>query len=151
MSVKFCGYDPMNLLELARMWVAPSVQNLGTTDSEGKVHVFSVASCAVGLSLRQCRQDWADKYPKLPAIEAVVSWADLEHHEGVVYRATNFREVGTSGGTFHGHTLRRNGGRDQLHADYRHEKRAFLYEYRKAVHRRPSKQPGDGMRVGESS
>lgn len=129
MSAHFCGYGPMNLLELARMWLTPSVQGLTVTDSTGRTHSLSVASCAVGKALRSCRADWAERYPQLPEIAAVVSWADLEHHEGVIYRAANFREVGHSGGSLHGTTRRRNGGRDQANMDYLHEKRAFLYEY----------------------
>ena len=138
MSASFCGYGPMTVLELARMWVSPSVQGIRLTDSSGETHVFSVASCAVGNALRKCRQDWTAKYPNLPKPMAVVSWADLEHHEGVIYRAANFRDAGKSGGSLHGSTLRRNGGHDQLHADYQHEKRAFLYEYRRPTKQHPS-------------
>lgn len=129
MSQPFQGYGPMNLLELARMWLDPSVQGLTVTDSDGHEHAFSVGTCAVGMALRQIRQDWAAKYPHLPPAEAVVSWADQVHHEGTIYRAANFREVGTSGGSLHGNAHRRNGGRDQLNPDYLHPKTAFLYEY----------------------
>lgn len=133
LSVPFCDYGPMNLLELARMYLVPRVQEIMTVDSQGRQHAFAVASCAVGKALRQCRQDWFLRYPHLPDIHAVVSWADTAHHEGVVYRATNFREVGVSGGSFHGNTRRPNGGRDQLNPDYLHVKRAFLYEYRRPL------------------
>lgn len=133
MSARFCGHGPMNMLELARMWLEPKVQGLQVVDSEGKGHSFSVATCAVGMSLRQVRADWAAKYPHLPAVEAVVSWADQVHHEGTIYRAANFREVGTSGGSYHGSTVRRNGGRDQLNEDYLHLKTAFIHEYRKPL------------------
>jgi len=123
----------MNMLELARMWLEPRVQGLQVVDSEGKEHSFSVATCAVGMSLRQVREDWTAKYPHLPPIEAVVSWADQVHHEGTIYRAANFRDVGTSGGSYHGNTVRRNGGRDQLNEDYLHLKTAFIHEYRKPL------------------
>lgn len=53
----------------------------------------------------------------------------MEHHEGVIYRAANFREIGVSGGSLHGNTYRRNGGHDQLNPDYLHSKRAFIYEF----------------------
>jgi len=129
MSVPFCHYVPMSLLELARMWLAPGVQGLVTVDSRGQNHAFAVASCAVGRALRQCRHDWQDRYPRLPAILAVVSWADREHHEGIIYRAANFREVGESGGSLHGAAYRKNGGHDQRNADYLHKKRAFLFEF----------------------
>jgi hypothetical protein len=133
MSVKFQGYGPMNLAELARMWIHPRVQGFRINGSDGREHSFSVASCAVGKSLRRIRQDWYGKYPHLPQILACVSWADDVHHEGTIYRAANFREVGKSGGAFHGNRERPNGGRDQLNADYLHPKTAFLFEYAKPL------------------
>lgn len=129
MSVKFQGYAPMNLVELARMWLHPSVQGIRVVDSSGEEHAFSVATCAVGNTLRRIRADWYGKYPHLPDVLAVVSWADQEHHEGTVYRAANFREVGTSGGSLHGNRHRPNGGHDQLNPDYLHTKSAFIYEF----------------------
>lgn len=129
MSATFHGHRPMNILELARLWVDPQVQGVTVVDRQGQEHAFSVASCAVGKALRRLRQDWHAKYPHLPDVFAVVSWADAKHHEGTIYRASNFREVGRSGGSLHGATRRRNGGRDQQNADYLHEKFAFLYEY----------------------
>lgn len=135
MSAIFQGYRPMNLLELARMWVDPAVQGLRITDHSGKEHTFSVVSCAVGKALRRVRQDWHAKYPHLPDVFAIISWADTVHHEGTVYRAANFREVGRSGGSLHGSTRRPNGGRDQLNPDYLHEKITFLYEYKRPLSR----------------
>ena len=41
------GIEPMNLLELARLWINPSVQNLSYEDRNGKSHSLSVASCAM--------------------------------------------------------------------------------------------------------
>jgi len=136
MSAKYQGHGPMELLELARMWLDPSVQGMRVTGSDGREHSFSVATCAVGMALRQVREDWAEKYPHLQPIKAIVSWADQVHHEGTIYRASNFREVGTSGGSLHGSTRRPNGGRDQLNPDYLHLKTAFLYEYRRPPRRR---------------
>jgi len=132
-SAKFDGHGPMNLVELARMWLHPRVQGLRVVSSDGKEHAFSVATAAVGQSLRRIRQDWHGKYPHLPLIAACVSWADEEHHEGTIYRAANFREVGKSGGTLHGNTIRKGGGRDQMNPDYLHVKKAFLYSYPRAV------------------
>ena len=96
--------------------------------------------------MRRIRQDWHAKYPHLPDIYAVVSWADAEHHEGTIYKACNFRDVGKSGGSYHGRALRSNGGHDQLNPDYLHEKRTFLFAFpreltdadrERAVHSRP--------------
>ncbi len=133
MSATFRGYHPMSLLELARMWLDPAVQGIKIVDSRGREHAFAVATCAVGRSLRRVREDWHGKYPHLPDALAVVSWADQEHHEGTIYRAANFREVGVSGGSLHGNTYRRNGGHDQLNADYLHLKTAFLYEFKRRL------------------
>lgn len=129
LSVTFHGYRPMNLIELARMWVDPVVQGIRVQDSEGQEHSFSIATCAVGKALRRVRQDWFAKYPHLPDVMAVVSWADAEHHEGTIYKACNFQEVGRSGGSLHGSARRSNGGRDQLNKDYLHEKKTFLYTF----------------------
>jgi hypothetical protein len=129
LSVTYHGYRPMQLLELARLWIDPAYQGQQVTDRHGRPHTLPVASRAIGLALRRVRQDWTAKYPRLPPIRAIVSWADTEHHEGTVYRAANFREAGRSGGTLHGRAHRRNGGRDQAHPDYLHQKTAFLYAY----------------------
>ncbi len=147
MSAKFNGYGPMNLVELARMWLDPSVQGIRVIDSRGREHAFAVATCSVGLSLRRIRQDWAGKYPNLPDLMAAVSWADQEHHEGTIYRAANFAEVGVSGGSLHGSTYRRNGGHDQLNPDYLHLKTAFLYEFRKPLNAR-ERQAGENAWKG---
>jgi hypothetical protein len=133
MSANFQGHGPMNLLELARMWVDPSVQGRTISDSDGNEHAFAVATCAVGKALRRARQDWHAKYSHLPPIEAVVSWADTVHHEGIIYKAANFTHIGTSGGSLHGNTYRRNGGHDQLHEDYKHLKLSFIYRYRRTL------------------
>lgn len=129
LSVTFQGYAPMNLLELARLWIDPAVQGATVVDSKGQQHAGAIATCAVGHSLRRIRADWQSKYPHLPSVLAVVSWADLEHHEGTMYRAANFREVDKSGGKSHGGTKRINGGRYYNHVDYSHSKATFLYDF----------------------
>ena len=133
LSVPYQGHGPMNLIELARMWLDPRVQGGRVRDRTGKHHSPGVATCALGASLRRVRQDWHGKYPHLPLIRACVSWADDEHHEGVVYRAANFEEVGKSGGQMHGTARRRDGGRDQPNEDYRHIKTAFIYRWSKEL------------------
>jgi len=133
LSVPLQGLPPMNILELARMWLSPDVQGGALTDSSGRKHAVSVASCAVGKALACVRQDWYRRYPHMPDIYAVASWADQVHHEGTVYRAANFVERGTSGGSMHGNRRRANGGRDQWNLDYAHPKTLFLYEYPKPL------------------
>jgi hypothetical protein len=129
LSVKFHGFAPMNLLELARLWIDPAVQGGTIVDSNGQRHAGAIATCAVGHSLRRIRADWQGKYPRLPKVLAVVSWADLERHEGTIYKASNFLEVGKSGGRRHGGTERINGGRYYNHTDYSHSKATFLYNF----------------------
>ena len=133
MSVQYNGHGPMSLIELARMWIDPNVQGKHVRDSQGREHTLAIATCSIGFALRQIRQDWHGKYPHLPMIEACVSWADDEHHEGTIYRAANFNEVGKSGGCLHGNAVRSNGGRDQLNEDYRHVKTAFIYRFRRSL------------------
>jgi hypothetical protein len=133
LSVKFRGHGPMNLIELARMWLHPRVQGHTLMDSKGVEHTFAAGTAAVGASLRRIRQDWHGKYPHLPLISACVSWADDVHHEGTIYRASNFKEVGKSGGSLHGTAKRKTGGRDQAHSDYVHPKSAFMFEYAKTL------------------
>lgn len=81
-SVSFHGYHPMELLELARLWVEPRAQSALITDRRGRLHAASVATCTIGKALRRLRADWRRKYPHLPQPLAVVSWADLECHSG---------------------------------------------------------------------
>ena len=47
------GIEPMNLLELARLWIHPSVQNQTYEDKNGRTHSLSVASCAMGKSIKR--------------------------------------------------------------------------------------------------
>ena len=128
-------YDirPMNLLELARLWISPDVQGRVVTDSRGKEHSVAIATATLGKALRVIRQDWYRKYPNLPDALAIVSWADTVHHEGVIYRAANFKLMGRGGGALHGSTRRRNGGRDQTNPDYKHVKSVFLYQFDRAL------------------
>lgn len=130
LSVPLRGIPPMNVLELARLWLSPDIQNRVVTDSAGQTHSVAVASCAVGKSIRRVQADWFAKYPRMPDILAVVSWADVEHHEGTIYKAANFEDCGLSGGSMHGNRRRPNGGRDQWNIDYAHLKTLFMYRFR---------------------
>ena len=130
LSRPFHGYEPFQLVELARLWIDPRAQTGRVVDAGGCAHAPSVASCAVAKALRRLREDWHSRYPSLPTPTAVVSWADLTRHEGTVYRAANFLEVGVSGGTGHKSGRRRNGGSYKDHPDYANCKRAFVYELR---------------------
>ena len=71
--------EPMRLLELARVWITPTVQHRQVGDSAGVRHTLPVgigaahppphlASVGIGAALRTVRQDWYGKYPHLPII-----------------------------------------------------------------------------------
>lgn len=147
-SNKFGGHGPMNLIELARLWLDPRIQRETMIDHAGQKHSLSVASNAISRSMRRIRQDWHGKYPHLPQIRACVAWADTTLHKGTIYRAANFREMGLSGGATHGDSSRPNGGRDHVHQDYLHRKRTFLYEFTKPL---THQQLTDAMDLWDSS
>lgn len=135
LSTAFHGHHPMAILELARLWLDPAVQDVWVRDHRGRPHNLPVASCAIGQSLRRVRQDWAGKYPHLPAIEACVAWSDRYLHEGTIYRATNFTYVGRTRGSQPGRGRRRSGGTHLPHTDYRREKEAYLFTWPRPVSR----------------
>ena len=123
------GIEPMNLLELARLWINPSVQNLSYEDRNGKSHSLSVASCAMGKSIKRVKTDWYMKYPNLPKIDAVISWSDDKRHKGTIYKSSNFKVSGKSGGNSHGNGKRKDSGNYIPHKDFRHIKTRFLYKF----------------------
>jgi len=63
LSAELFDVRPMNVLELARLWISPDVQD-HTFKSSTKTthHAVSVASCAVGKALRRIQVDWYKKY-----------------------------------------------------------------------------------------
>ena len=135
------GIRPMNILELARLWISPDVQDKKFKHStKNNHHAVSVASCAIGKALKRIQLDWYKKYflakggigGKDVEVFAVVSWADNMHHEGIVYKASNFREEKKdSGGKFHGKRKKRDGTYDLTnHADYLNEKTMYWYPFK---------------------
>ena len=128
-NVPIDGIEPMRLLELARMWIHPSVQNLSYEDRNGKSHSLSVASCAMGKSMRRIKKDWKMKYPSLPEIDAIISWSDDKRHKGTIYKSSNFKVSGKSGGNSHGNGKRKDSGNYIPHKDFRHIKTRFLYKF----------------------
>lgn len=69
------GFQPTEIVELARFWLRENIPNLG--------------SCAIRRSLKKLREDW-------PGTKAVVSWCDRTQFDGALYKATGFRLVGQS-------------------------------------------------------
>jgi len=132
-SVPLYDIQPLNMLELARLWISPDVQDRKYKSKEGAHHAFSVASCALGQAIKRIQVDWYQKYPNSPHVNAIVSWADDEHHEGTVYRATNFEPRKKSGGSLHGSRKRNNGGNDQKNADYLNVKTLWWYQFKREL------------------
>ena len=127
------GIEPMKLLELARLWIHPSVQNLTYEDRNGKSHSLSIASCAMGKSIKRVKTDWYMKYPNLPKIDAIISWSDDKRHKGTIYKSSNFKVTGKSGGNSHGNGKRKDSGNYIPHKDFRNVKTRFLYKFPTAV------------------
>lgn len=74
------------VLDLARVWIHPCLQQPGR----------NVFSQMVALALRRVQRDWLDHHPpRFPArpyhIRLIISYADLRHHAGTAYRASNFK------------------------------------------------------------
>lgn len=127
------GIEPMKLLELARLWIHPSVQNLNYEDRNGKSHSLSIASCAMGKSIKRVKTDWYMKYPNLPKIDAIISWSDDKRHKGTIYKSSNFKVTGKSGGNSHGNGKRKDSGNYLPHKDFKNVKTRFLYKFPTAV------------------
>lgn len=86
------------VLDLARVWVHPDLQH-----KQPNGHAGNVFSQMVGLLLRPrghdrlsiVQRDWIrhhpPRFPNEPYhIEVVISYCDLEHHDGAAYRASGF-------------------------------------------------------------
>jgi len=127
------GIEPMKLLELARLWIHPSVQNLNYEDRNGKSHSLSIASCAMGKSMKRVKTDWYMKYPNLPKIDAIISWSDDKRHKGTIYKSSNFKVTGKSGGNSHGNGKRKDSGNYIPHKDFKNVMTRFLYKFPTAV------------------
>jgi hypothetical protein len=97
------GYEGLptawQVLDLARVWIHPELQavkwrglNRCGVEREHTLNVFSRMASAV---MRRVQMDWLEHhppvYPELPYhITLVVSYCELEHHDGTGYRAANF-------------------------------------------------------------
>lgn len=84
------------VLDLARVWVHPALQR--RRDDGQALCIFSQM---VGKVLRRVQQDWLEhhppRYPDLPYhIEVIISYCDLNHHDGTAYRASGFQWNGYS-------------------------------------------------------
>ena len=123
------GIEPMKLLELTGLWLHPSVQNLTTEDRSGKIHSLTVASCAMGKSIKRIQEDWYMKYPNLPKIDAVISWGDNKRHKGRIYKSSNFIVTGKSRVNSHRTGKKKESETQIHHKDYKNVKTRFLYRF----------------------
>ena len=88
-SKRLYGFHPMEVLELARVYLEPG--------PDGR-NPKGLASRAVGASLRVVVRDWVEAYPELPEPRAIVSWADSVRHTGTIYEALGFVKLGLTRG-----------------------------------------------------
>lgn len=98
-------YDRWEILNLARAWLSPDVQQGGALHRPGWVPGFmdrkgtfrsSLASAVLGAALARVAADYLLVYPPCfldePwAIRVVLSYCDTRLHKGTVYRAAGFR------------------------------------------------------------
>lgn len=102
------GYGDMptawQVLDLARVWIHPSLQRRQTNG-----HALAIFSRAVSrlwqpagkpdARMNRLQADWLDHhppvFPNLPYhIRILVSYCQLEHHDGTGYRAAGLRSIG---------------------------------------------------------
>lgn len=77
------------VLDLTRVWIHPDLQQPGA----------NVFSQMVGRMFRCVQADWLEhhppRYPDLPYhITLIISYCELEHHDGTAYRASGFTSAG---------------------------------------------------------
>ena len=102
------GYDDLptawQVLDLARVWIHPELQR-----KQENGHAMAVFSRAVSRlwqttgkpdhRLNRLQSDWLEhhppRYPELPYhIRVLLSYCQLDHHDGISYRAAGFCSIG---------------------------------------------------------
>lgn len=84
------------VLDLARVWVNPCLQR---KENGHSLCIFSQMTSRV---LKRVQWDWVNevhppRYPDEPYhIEVIISYCDLNHHDGTAYRASGFKWHGYS-------------------------------------------------------
>lgn len=99
-----CQFDRWEILNLARVWLDPSVQPGGTlygpahlpgyVDRRG-VWRSTLASSVIALALARVGYDYLAQHPPVDCdypyqIRAVLSYCDTRLHKGTIYRASGF-------------------------------------------------------------
>ena len=95
------------VLDLSRVWIHPNLQ--GKSMDENIINRFghvvsknpNVFSQMVSKVIKRVQWDWLEfhppVYPGLPYhIEVIVSYCQLDHHDGTGYRASGFHSIGLS-------------------------------------------------------
>jgi hypothetical protein len=83
------------VLDLARVWINPWLQRREAG------HSLCIFSQMVSRVLRRVQWDWLEhhppRYPEQPYhIELIISYCERNHHTGLAYRASGFRQHGYS-------------------------------------------------------
>lgn len=81
------------VLDLARVWINPVLQG-----KQLNGHSICAFSRMFALVTRQIQRDWLihhpPVFPNLPYhVELLISYAQLDHHDGTAYRACNFTRL----------------------------------------------------------
>lgn len=92
---KYCPLTRWQVLNLARIWIAPEIQH------EGKRYIANTATYVIGQALRRIVWEfllvrppvWCDEPYEL---RQILSYCDSAIHQGTLYRASNFRLVRTN-------------------------------------------------------
>ena len=127
------GIAPLNMLELARVWVHDSVQNSAVKDSGGNSHTVPILSSSISKALKRIRSDWHEKYNKSPDIDAILSYTDTQTHDGTIYRASNFSDLGECKNASTGNSKMSDGTTRVYRKDYSSVKRLFIYKFMKRL------------------
>ena len=80
-------------------------------------------------SMKRVKKDWHMKFPNLPKIDAIISWSDDKRHKGTIYKSSNFKVTGKSGGNSHKNEKRKDSGNYLPQKDLKNVKTRFLYKF----------------------
>lgn len=112
-SVPIDGVPSDELVEFARMYLHSNIPH--------------TATCAIGKALKRVKADWARMFPDAKELRMVVSWSDIEHHKGTIYKASNFQWLRRTKGQPPGNSATSKRGARVQHGDYSHDKDCWVY------------------------
>lgn len=93
------------ILDLARVWVNPCLQGVSQSEvfinrqGQQQSRNLNVFSRMVSRVIKRVQWDWLavhpPRFPDLPYhITLIISYCQLDHHDGVGYRASGFQSIG---------------------------------------------------------